>query len=107
MRWVHNGIVRTGPYCTAQGVIQQVGEVGVALITFVVSSLYEFGSETDCSTSYQILAVHTFVAALWGVGLHAVGFARVMVGLACVFDALSIGVVVGIHKDYEAPTPVG
>ena len=35
VRWAHNGIVMTGPYCTAQGVIQQIGELGVALITLV------------------------------------------------------------------------
>ncbi|KAI0276665.1 hypothetical protein BGY98DRAFT_695000 [Russula aff. rugulosa BPL654] len=39
VRWAHNGIVTTGHYCTAQGVIQQIGEVGVALITSCVSSL--------------------------------------------------------------------
>jgi len=35
VRWAHNGIVTTGPYCTAQGVVQQIGELGVALITLV------------------------------------------------------------------------
>ena len=35
VRWAHNGIVTTGHYCTAQGIIQQIGEVGVALITLV------------------------------------------------------------------------
>ena len=35
VRWAHNGIVTVGPYCTAQGVIQQIGELGVALITLV------------------------------------------------------------------------
>ena len=35
VRWAHNGIVTTGPYCTAQGVIQQIGELGVGLITLV------------------------------------------------------------------------
>ena len=35
VRWAHNGIVTTGPYCTAQGVIQQTGELGVGLITLV------------------------------------------------------------------------
>ena len=35
IRWAHNGIVTTGSYCTAQGVIQQIGEVGVALSTLV------------------------------------------------------------------------
>jgi hypothetical protein len=35
VRWAHNGIVNSGPYCKAQGIIQQIGEVGVALITLV------------------------------------------------------------------------
>ena len=35
VRWAHNGIVTTGSYCTAQGVIQQTGELGVGLITLV------------------------------------------------------------------------
>jgi hypothetical protein len=35
VRWAHNGIVTVGPYCTAQGVIQQIGQLGVALITLV------------------------------------------------------------------------
>jgi hypothetical protein len=35
IRWAHNGIVTTGHFCTAQGIIQQIGEVGVALITLV------------------------------------------------------------------------
>jgi hypothetical protein len=35
VRWAHNGIVTTGHYCTAQGIVQQIGELGVALITLV------------------------------------------------------------------------
>ena len=35
VRWAHNGIVETGHYCTAQGVVQQIGGLGVALITLV------------------------------------------------------------------------
>lgn len=35
VRWAHNGIVTTGPYCTTQGIIQQIGELGVGLITLV------------------------------------------------------------------------
>jgi hypothetical protein len=35
IRWAHNGIVTTGHYCTAQGIVQQIGELGVALITLV------------------------------------------------------------------------
>ena len=40
VRWAHNGIVTVGPYCTAQGVIQQIGELGVALITLVCTFPY-------------------------------------------------------------------
>ena len=54
----------------------------------------------------QILAVHTFVAALWQVGLHARGVALGMVCLVCVFITLSVAIGAGIHKDYDAPTPV-
>ena len=35
VRWAHNGIVTVGPYYTAQGVIQQIGQLGIALITLV------------------------------------------------------------------------
>ena len=35
IRWAHNGIVTTGHYCTAQGLIEQIGELGVGLITLV------------------------------------------------------------------------
>jgi hypothetical protein len=35
VRWVHSGIVTTGHYCTAQGIVQQSGELGGALITLV------------------------------------------------------------------------
>jgi hypothetical protein len=35
IRWAHDGIVTTGPYCTAQGVIKQIGGTGAALINLV------------------------------------------------------------------------
>jgi len=84
--WAHKGIVMTGPYCTAQGIIQQIGEVGVALITL-------------------LLAVHTFVAALWRVGLQARGVALGMVCLACVFITVWVAISAVKHKNYDAPTP--
>ncbi|KAI0246387.1 hypothetical protein BJV78DRAFT_1286463 [Lactifluus subvellereus] len=86
VRWAHIGIVTLGSYCTAQGILRQTGELGVALITL-------------------ILAVHTFVTALWRVGIQARGFAFGLVGLACVFTALWVGLGNGLHKNYEAPTP--
>jgi hypothetical protein len=35
LRWAHDGIVTTGHFCTTQGIVQQIGELGVALITLV------------------------------------------------------------------------
>ncbi|KAF8502202.1 hypothetical protein F5888DRAFT_1608129 [Russula emetica] len=86
VRWAHNGIVTTGHYCTAQGIVEQMGELGVALITL-------------------LLAVHTFVAAVLQVGLKARGVAFSLVCLACVFITLWVAVGSGIHKNYETPTP--
>jgi len=58
-------------------------------------------------TSYQILAVHTFIAALWGTGIKARGLAFGLVGLTCVFIGLWVGIGNGVHKKYEVPSPVG
>ena len=38
IRWVHNGIVEAGSYCTTQGIIEQIGELGVAMVTLVCTS---------------------------------------------------------------------
>jgi hypothetical protein len=48
IQWAHNGIVTIGPYCTAQGIIQQIGELGVALSTLVCTapSLIVLASQT-------------------------------------------------------------
>ena len=34
-RWAHSGIVTTGNYCTGQGILEEIGQLGVALITIV------------------------------------------------------------------------
>jgi len=86
VRWAHKGIVTVGPYCTAQGVIQQIGQLGVALLTL-------------------IFTVHTFVVALWSVGFRARRFAFGIVVLASLFVALWVGIGNGIHKNLVVPTP--
>ena len=35
IRWAHDGIITSGPYCTAQGIIKQTGSLGVALTNLV------------------------------------------------------------------------
>ncbi|KAI0276659.1 hypothetical protein BGY98DRAFT_1098000 [Russula aff. rugulosa BPL654] len=87
IRWAHNGIVTTGHYCTAQGIIQQIGEVGVALITLVLS----------CRPHFRI--------RLWQVGMYARGVALGMVSLATVFITLWVAIGAGVHRNYEVPTP--
>ncbi|KAI0276620.1 hypothetical protein BGY98DRAFT_934920 [Russula aff. rugulosa BPL654] len=84
--WAHNGIVTTGPYCTAQGVVEQIGDLGVALITL-------------------FLAIHTFVAAVLQVGLKARGVALSLVCLACVFIMIWVAIGAVHHKNYDTPTP--
>jgi len=86
VRWVGNGIVATGSYCTAQGVIQQFGELGVALIVL-------------------ILAVHTFVSALWKVGLKSRRFAVCAVFFAFCYSTLWVSIGASTRKAYEIPTP--
>jgi hypothetical protein len=54
----------------------------------------------------QIIAVHTFVVALWDVGSRARHFAFGMVALTSLFVALWVGIGNGIHKNLAAPTPV-
>jgi hypothetical protein len=35
VRWAHNGAATVGPYYTAQGIVQQIGQLWVALINLV------------------------------------------------------------------------
>ena len=53
-----------------------------------------------------MLAIHTFVGAMWRVGLQARGFAFGMVVLAWVYVALWVSIGASIHQHYETPTPV-
>jgi hypothetical protein len=111
VRWADDGRVAMGPYCVTQGIIKQIGTLGAALTTLVSPSpRCHHGphvSEKYRHTSCQILAVHTFIAALWRTGIEARGFAFGLVGLTCVFIALWVGIGNRVHKKYEAPSPVG
>ena len=108
IRWAGDGQVTTGSYCVVQGIIKQIGALGTALTTLVsLSPRCHHVPEGYRPTPYQILAVHTFIAALWRIGIEARGFAFGLVGLTCVFIALWVGIGNGIHKKYEAPSPVG
>jgi len=41
IRWINDGVVTTGAYCTAQGAIKQIGALGVSLISLVCDRVYD------------------------------------------------------------------
>jgi hypothetical protein len=92
VKWAHDGIVTTGHYCTAQGNLRQIGQVGVALITLIIT-------------------IHAFVVAISAAQQNeqAVRVARLLafgvVFLASLFVAL--WAIIGNMKypNYETPTP--
>ncbi|KAI0040915.1 hypothetical protein FA95DRAFT_1646065 [Auriscalpium vulgare] len=90
VKWVRLGKVYSGSFCTAQGVIQQFGETGVAMTTTAIT-------------------VHTFVTVIWRVGIHSRAVAAVVVALIWAFVALFVGISAGIHRSgdavYDTPTP--
>jgi len=92
IKWVHSGVVEIGDYCTAQGVIQQLGETGVAMTTLLI-------------------AIYTFIGVWWriGMGHSSVLVAKLFVGLMWLFIILMVVIGNATHADkrelYESPTP--
>ncbi|THH06764.1 hypothetical protein EW146_g9510, partial [Bondarzewia mesenterica] len=90
IKWVNEGKLYTGNYCTAQGAISQMGETGVAIATFVI-------------------AIHTFVAVMWRKGTRSRLAAFIVVGFLWAFVIIFVGISVGIHRRtgdlYDTPTP--
>jgi len=90
IRWVNQGKVYTGGYCTAQGVSQQIGEPGVAIATVTI-------------------AIHTFIVVLWGRLQDSFLVAYIVVGLSWLFVILSTAISASIHTRnsnfYDTPTP--
>jgi len=89
IKWIHEAKLYTGGFCTAQGIIQQLGETGSALATFAI-------------------AVHTFIVVIWDIRLTE-NIAYVVVGLTWIFITWFIAMTVTNHTQgghfYE--TPVG
>jgi hypothetical protein len=57
-KWAHDGIVTSGTFCTAQGIIQQFGEVGVGLVTLVSPFFTLPFSTRDESLSSSWVSTH-------------------------------------------------
>ncbi|KAF7376476.1 hypothetical protein MSAN_00063300 [Mycena sanguinolenta] len=88
IRWVNDGKVQVGVYCSAQGIVQQLGETSVAITTLLIT-------------------IFTFVGVWWRKGLGSTRLAFFLVALVWIFVALFVGIGNATHKDklYEAPTP--
>ncbi|KAI0047429.1 hypothetical protein FA95DRAFT_1228378 [Auriscalpium vulgare] len=86
IKWIHGSFVHTGPFCTAQGVLQQLGEVGVALATLAIT-------------------VHTFIVVFWHKGVHSRRAASAVVAIIWIVVILWSSIGPGISKHYEVPSP--
>ncbi|KLO18373.1 hypothetical protein SCHPADRAFT_993599 [Schizopora paradoxa] len=84
-KWVNDGMVLPGHYCTAQGVIQQLGETSVGLAT-------------------MLIAIHTFLS-VWVRKDHSVRTAVIVVFVSWTFMGLFVGISAGIHHNYDEPSP--
>ncbi|KAJ7045895.1 hypothetical protein C8F04DRAFT_1227946 [Mycena alexandri] len=88
VHWVHSGVVSVGSFCTAQGVVQQLGETSVAITTLLIT-LFTFAGVWFRKGS-------TFVATL-------------SVAVAWLFVILMVGIGNATHRGshtlFESPTP--
>ncbi|PBK95518.1 hypothetical protein ARMGADRAFT_1145799, partial [Armillaria gallica] len=87
IKWINEGKVETGPFCTAQGIIQQLGETGVAITTLII-------------------ALYTFIVVRWRKGMDAVIISKLVT--VTVWAFIIIMIIVGNTTrgpNYEEPTP--
>jgi len=71
IKWIREGKVYTGHFCTVQGAVQQLGDTGSALATLAI-------------------AIYTFVTILWGPRRHHYFIAYAAVSLTWLFIVLFI-----------------
>jgi len=88
LRWIVDGIVRTGVVCTAQGTLKTFGETGVALTTLLI-------------------AVYTFVGVAAGKGLESMRITVALVGGIWFFVGILISAGHAASRGpYMTPVPV-
>ncbi|KII92419.1 hypothetical protein PLICRDRAFT_89020 [Plicaturopsis crispa FD-325 SS-3] len=88
VKWAHAGKLENGSFCTAQGVVQQLGETSVAMATFAI-------------------AIHSFSAVWWSKGVHSMKVAWAVVGLLWLYVVLFVGLGEGLHRSGAYVTPIG
>jgi len=88
IKWIYEGKVYTGVFCSVQGAVQQLGDTGSALATLAI-------------------ALHTFIVVLWGPRRHQYFTAYIVVGLTWLFVGLFIVLTVTLNTHgsnfYETP----
>ena len=128
IRWINEGKIYVGGYCTAQGTfihavtilnclpcsrplgtLQQIGETGSALATLVRSDISMYHYWDIALTVPQAIAVHTVIAVLWGKLSRNTPVAYCVVGITWLFVILfvAVGVSVNTHGSEHYETPDG
>ncbi|KAJ7033369.1 hypothetical protein C8F04DRAFT_623175 [Mycena alexandri] len=87
IQWVHSGVVAVGPFCTAQGVVQQLGETSAAMITLLIT-LFTFAGVWFRAGSTSLATVLVVLVWLYVILIIAIGNATH-----------------GSHSLFESPTP--
>ncbi|KAJ7692428.1 hypothetical protein B0H17DRAFT_1061456 [Mycena rosella] len=88
VRWINDGVVRAGGLCTAQGVLQNIGQAGIAMTTFIIT-------------------LQTFDAIWRRGGITSLRWASVLVGIIWAFLILTVAISASVHNNpaFYAPTP--
>ncbi|KAJ7232693.1 hypothetical protein C8J57DRAFT_172111 [Mycena rebaudengoi] len=88
VRWINNGVVRTGSLCNAQGVLQNMGQAAIAMTTFIIT-------------------LHTFDSLWRHRGVRSLKLASILVGTVWIFLILMISISASIKHNppFYAPTP--
>jgi len=88
--WIQNGRVEVGKFCIAQGIVQQVGETGVAMTTLMIA-VYTFlgGWLGKDIKSMPIWVTQVVMAAMW----------------LFIFLITMLGNVINRDKHFVTPTP--
>jgi len=90
IQWIQDGKVEVGNFCSAQGIVQQLGETGVAMTTLMI-------------------AVYTFLGGWLGKDTRTMPIWVTQVLMAAVWLFITLMIILGnvINRDkhFETPTP--
>jgi len=90
LKWVYDGKVQSGSYCSAQGSMLNIGSTAISMSTLVI-------------------AVHTFVVVWKGVYINRFLFPSIIVGAIWVYAVVFAAASVAFHNDpadpYYVPVP--